>query len=312
VVFDEALVLAQGQVGSMAPGISAQRNPQIIFASSPPMSDSEVLHGLRDRAIDPEPGDRLFYAAWNNPPDTDITDRDAMYRVNPSLGYGRLTEESLMANRKLMSEADFRREHLGIPEQPVAATVGVVADEVWSELADPGSTIDSARRLALDVSPDRRFAAFGAAGRRADGRFHVEIVHHKPGTGWVLDLAKRSWGLRRIPIMIQTGSPAASFIDPLREAGVQVDEVSKADHARAVGQFLDACENDQLRHLGNVSLNSAVRGAVLQPSGDVEVWGRRSSKADISPLVAVTLALGGVPTGAGPSIYEERTLRTVG
>jgi hypothetical protein len=295
IVFDEALVLAQAQIGSMAPGISAQKNPQLIFASSSPKADSAVLHSLRARALEPDAGDRLFYAAWNNPPDTDPTDQEAMYRVNPSLGYGRMTEESLLANRKLMSAAEYLREHMGVPDEPVDVTVsGVIPDEVWSALADPGSQITSNLCIALDVAPDRKWAAFGSAGRRTDGRLHVEIVDRRPGTAWVIERGKDLSG-KYGAIRVQRGSPAESFIPQFRAAGMQVTEVSKAEHAQAVGQVLDAANSDGLRHLAQPTLNAAVQSAQLQVSGDVEVIGRRTSKADVCGFVAVTIAAGGVP-----------------
>lgn len=71
--------------------------------------------------------------------------------------------------------------------------------------------------------------------------------------------------------------------------------MSAREHAQALGQFLDACNDDTLRHLGGSKLNSAVAGAAVRTAGDADMWGRRTSKADITPLVAVTLALGGVP-----------------
>jgi hypothetical protein len=46
-------------------------------------------------------------------------------------------------------------------------------------------------------------------------------------------------------------------------------------------------------------LTAALKGAVLKPSGDATLWSRRSSRVDITPLVAVTVALGGVPAPAG-------------
>lgn len=315
VVFDEALVLEQSQVGAMAPGITAQRNPQLLFASSPPKADSAYLHALRGRALEPKPGDRLYYAAWNNPADTSIEDRDSWYRVNPSLGYGRMTEESLLANRFTMSAEEYMREHMGVPETPTD-DVAVVPN--WAELADVDSRIESHHCLALDVSPDRGFAAFGAAGRRFDGQLHVEAVECRPRTDWVFDVAVASWKLRHLPIRIQTGSPAGSFIAPLREAGVQVVEVSPADHAQAVGQFLDACQAEALHHpatperpTGSALLASAVKNAELRRSGDVDLWARRSPKGNITPLVAVTLALGGVPTDSR-SAYEDKGLEVFG
>ena len=296
IVFDEALVLEQSQVGAQAPGITAQRNPQIIFASSSPLRESEVLHSLRARAEEAEEGDRLFYAAWNNPPDTGVTDRDAMYRVNPSLGCGRMTEESLLANRKLMSTADFLRGHFGVPEEPAEDdSDAIIQPEIWANLADPDSTITHSQQIALDVSsPDRRWASFGAAGKRADGHFHIEAFDSRPGTAWVLERGVELWRRHRCPIRIQTGSPAASFIADLVEAGVKVEEVTERDHAQALGRLLDAVHAGTIHHLGGSNLTKAVERATLRSSGDVELWGRRKMKFDVTPLVAVTLALGGV------------------
>jgi hypothetical protein len=295
IVFDEALVLKHDQVGSMAPGISAQRNPQIIFASSAPKADSEVLHSLRARAVAPEPGDRFFYAAWNNHADVDESDPESWYRVNPSLGYGRMTEDSLNANRRLMSHDEFRREHLGIPEDPIGSGNVAIPADLWESLADEHSSIDSHFAIALEVSPDRKFSSFAVAGRRDDGLFHIDIADRRAGTGWVVARAAELCTKWKTPIRIDKTSPAGAMVSLLVEAGVDVVEVTTADHAKATGQFIDACHSLTLRHLGGTYLRSAVAGAVLRATGDAELWSRRSSKVDVSPLVAATLALGGVP-----------------
>jgi hypothetical protein len=46
-----------------------------------------------------------------------------------------------------------------------------------------------------------------------------------------------------------------------------------------------------VRHLGQPSLTAALSGAAKRQSGDVWLWSRSSSHVDITPLVAVTLAL---------------------
>lgn len=301
IVFDEALVLDDGQVGSMAPGTSAQANPQIIMASSAPKADSVVLHRQRRRALLPEAGDRLFYAGWNNPVGVDVLgDRDAWYRVNPSLGLGRMTEESLHANRKLMDEAEFIREHLGVPEEPVGSG-WIVPEDVWRALVDLGSRIVSHRALALDASPDLRSASLAAAGRDDNGRLFVEVFDRRPMTGWVVDRAVEVWQKSGVPLRVARQGPAGLFIGPLRERGVEVVEVSSLEYGQACGQFLDAALNDGLRHWGDSWLDAALAGAALRESGDTRVWSRKTSRVDISPLVAVTVAVGGVPAIAAPS-----------
>ncbi len=292
VYLDEAFLLSDSTMGALLPTLSARPNPQIWYTSSAPHRDSEVLHRVRARGLAGAES-RLFYAEWSCEPDSDPADRDNWYQANPALGI-RIAEDSIEAELHALGVAEFARERLGIPETP-EDVVSVVPLNLWTAAHDKDSRIETNRQLALDVSPDRRWSSFGAAGRRGDGRLHVETAHREPGTKWVLergvDIAKR-W---EMPIRIDKAGPAAAFISLFREAGVEVVEVSTAEHAQACGQFIDAAVNDGLRHLGQVSLDSALRGAVLRASGDAELWGRRSSKVDITPLVAVTLALGGVP-----------------
>jgi hypothetical protein len=294
VVLDEAFDLEAKAVGAMIPTLSTREMAQVWYASSPPHDDSRVLHGVRRRGRAGE-GGRLAYFEWSNPADVDPADRDAQYAVNPAMGV-RISEDFIDAERELMKDIpeEFLREIMGVAEEPLSDGDGTVP--TWSVLVDADSSIASHHRIALDVSPDRKWASFGAAGRRADGRVHVEAWERRPKTDWVLEVGKASWDLLKIPIRIQTGSPAASFIGPFREQGVEVVEVSAAEHAQALGQFLDACANDGLRHRGGAMLAAAVRGALVRTSGDVDVWARRTSKVDITPLVAVTLAVGGVPS----------------
>ena len=46
-----------------------------------------------------------------------------------------------------------------------------------------------------------------------------------------------------------------------------------------------------LKHLGSPDLWNAIRAAGTRPLGDRWLWSRKKSSADISPLVAATLAL---------------------
>jgi len=65
---------------------------------------------------------------------------------------------------------------------------------------------------------------------------------------------------------------------------------STREVAAACGALVDAAKQDQLRHLGQTELNTAIDGARTRPLGDAWAWARKHSSADISPLVAVTLA----------------------
>jgi hypothetical protein len=61
-------------------------------------------------------------------------------------------------------------------------------------------------------------------------------------------------------------------------------------------------------HTTTAALTAAVRGASRRPMGDAWAWSRKNSLVDISPLVAVTLALWGTAVDDPDSVYEERDL----
>jgi phage terminase large subunit-like protein len=302
IVFDEAMELEARAMGALTPSMSARRKALLVFTSSSPYKHSEQLHRLRSRALSGE-GGRLFYAAWNSDPDVDPRDESNWYRCNPSLEMGDDVRpgkqiEAMRADLDTLTPEIFAVEHLGIPEEPETSSA-VIPLEQWDALEDKASEAVGRVVLALDVSPDRKWSSIAAAGRRDDGLFFVETVARRPGTSWVVgempELLERA-GCESV--RVEKGGPAGSLIAQLAEAGVDVVEVSSSDHARATGQFIDAVLSSQLHHLGQQSLRSAVVGAQLRAAGDAEMWSRRSSKMDITPLVAATLALGGVPEAA--------------
>jgi hypothetical protein len=312
-VYDEAQHIKAEHVAASGPAKLANPNAQSWYAGSGGLEASKQAWQLRKMALRGE-GARLAYTehtaedVWVSETGTvksvrpeNVMSRDVWVGAIPGYGIW-VTDESLEALHLELGGDDelFAREALCVWDTEPGEEVGVIDLDEWSTLADaakddyPGSQIVDRHCFALDVAADRSWAAFGVAGRRSDGLLHVEVVETAKRTGWVVDVGKalfEEWGL---PIRVQKGSPAASFTDELRDAGVDVLEVSVGEFGEAVGRFLDAVENKTLRHTRQGSLFGALKGAVLRSSGDASVWARRTSKADISPLVAVTLALGGV------------------
>jgi hypothetical protein len=293
-VFDEAQILSEKAIDDMVPATNTAANPLLFYIGTPPTpSDpSEVFKMKRAAALAGDLEDTV-YIEFSADRDGDVTDHRQWAKANPSFP-SRTPAAAMERMRQNLSPESFIREALGVWDE--ASKDSVIPN--WVELADlqqPPPAIVSHHRLALDVSPDRRFAAIGAAGRRADGALQVEVAWQQPGTDWIVAKALASWQLLKIPFIVQTGSPAASFIGRFVEAGIGVVEVSQQDHARALGQVLDDAAAGKLRHINNLSLNAAVDSADVRWSGDNQVWARRTSKVNITPLVAVTLAAGAVP-----------------
>ena len=76
-------------------------------------------------------------------------------------------------------------------------------------------------------------------------------------------------------------------------AGLEVEPVTTGEHCRACGIFYDSVVEGTLRHLNDTLLSAALAAAERRSVGDSWLWSRAATGADISPLVAVTLALAG-------------------
>jgi hypothetical protein len=80
-------------------------------------------------------------------------------------------------------------------------------------------------------------------------------------------------------------------VGALEDAGLRVRTVSGSEHAGACGKLLDLVAEQGFRHLGQLELLAALRGAKSKPVGDAWVWSRKASSGDAALVVAMTLAL---------------------
>lgn len=287
---DEAYDLDDRDLEALLPTLSTSPNPQAWYTSSEGRSDSLRLRAVQDRGR--AGGDSsLCYLEWSAPRAADLDDRTVWAQANPSLGI-RIEEETLAGFRASLSDDGFAREHLGI--DGVGSKVWVVDQVRWTAALDPESTAAAGLRFAVDVSPDRTSASIAAAARRSDGLWHVELVDRRSGRdpSWVVpELVRMQAEHRAGPVVVDAGAPAGSLVRPLREAGAVVDEYGVREYGRACGRIHDEVIGGRLRHLGQPDLDAALGGARRRTLGDSWAWARRDAAVDITPLVAVTLAL---------------------
>jgi len=227
---------------------NARPNPQTWAFSNAGDDKSIVLNTLRDAAVAAieNPAEDIFaqlaempeLAAlateaaesfglfeWSAPDDVKCTciergpgrphdaqcrlwDRQAWAQANPSLGYT-ITEATIASDLMTDPEEIFRTEvlcqrvpDLAPPKIPIANWVGC---------QDPLSSIAGHVVLTWEVSWDRECGAILAAGFRADGMPHLEMVEHRPGVDWI---AERF-------VQIATRQPtAADVYDPVSPGAV--------------------------------------------------------------------------------------------
>lgn len=306
-VLDEAYALTEAHMEALLPTLSARPNSQIWYTSSPPLdaASGEPLFKVKDRAEAGEPG--LAYFDWSAEPGVDLDDRTVWEATNPALGI-RISEESIARERSQFTDVGFGRERLCIwPPRPKDGWA-VIPEEDWRLCVDLMGEVGDPVAFAIDVAPDRSYTSIAMAGRRPDGLGQVEVADHRPGTAWVparvLELRER-W--KPCVIVLDVIGPGGSLAPDIEAQGldvakpIELEKPSARDVAAACGAFWDAVSGvDEdglprrtLRHRDQAELATALAGAAKRTLGDAWAWSRRDTTVDISPLVAVTLALWG-------------------
>lgn len=305
-LLDEAMILQEAAHGALLPTLSARPNPQVWYLGSA-VDQAVHDHGVvfarvRERGHAGEDGALAWFeysTGHDHPddvPDGVLDDVEWWRRANPAAGI-RITDEHIALERQSLATRTFCVERLGVGDWPATAAGGqsVFSIDVWRSLEDRDSVPQDPVWLAFDVSPDRSWGSIGVAGIRDDGLVHIEVVDRQPGVGW---MAARIQELvaRHNPsgVVCDARGPAAAIIAKLEAAGVDVDVTDAQEMTRACGVLFDLVQERDVRHLGSGDLESAVKGAGQRTVGDAWAWSRRSSSVDITPLVAVTLAVGRV------------------
>lgn len=319
-VLDEAQELSDEALEALMPTIASgpAGDPQLIMTGTPPDPGSAAGEVFRRTHKDAHDGvdESLWWAEWavqvEDGVDIDIDDESYWYATNPALG-SRMSIDTVRSERAAMSDVSFRRERLGIWEEE--RTARVIPFEDWDACADP-NIIDDGEPVvfAVDVSPARDAASIVAAGMDVEGRVWLDVVENRRGTPtWVIPRLKAI--LAKQParaLLIDVISPAASLIEPLEAEGVKVSRIGSNILSAACGQFFDLVMSHELRHLDQVPLNLAVAAARKRKLGDAWAWNRLHNDADITPLVAATLALTGRTYGKSKKpVRELRKQRVV-
>jgi len=317
-ILDEDMLLGDTEMDALLPTMAAVGNPQIWYLGSAGIGSPSVQLGrLRRRAMaaletgTPDPS--LAYFEWSVDPHADecpadcqvhddVASDEAVLKSNPGVGF-RLTLDKVAKERATMSKDGYARERLGVGDYPSdeADSWQVIGEDAWRALADADSGPEGQVAFAIDMTPERSHAAIAVAGAWRGGT-HVEVVEHRPGTGWLLDRAEelhKRWKPKCW--VVDGGGPAGSIIEQLQQRlGVEVVQPKAREIASACGQFYDAVTEQNLSHLDQAPLATALAGAQKRPLGDAWAWARRGVNVDISPLVASTLAKWGLGAEVEP------------
>lgn len=336
--------------GSVSKTKNAIFNSQLWGISSAGDAKSVVLRALRDGAIKTIEAFEQYVESglqsleefanshdvatalfeWSAPEDAELLDVEGILQANPSVGYNPMFFDSIWSD--LLGDEDEATKRTEILGQWVTSMiVPYLPGEEWSEAADApevdergrivheGSTIaaGSRRVLGVDVSGDRKMTYIGVAGFRSDELAHVEVIAQRPGMMWVvpcLEQVRAKTGINEVALQGR-GCAAADLIEPLRKAGFTVHEIVGTPMLNSAGRLHDGVRDGTVRHRNQPVLNMAAENGTTRNLSGMPVWDREKAPVDVSPIVAVTMALyallaieGEEPT---ESAYEDHDLLVV-
>lgn len=314
-VFDEAQILDTKSLEDMVAATNQARHEHgalLFYMGTPPKpSDpSEAFTERRKEAWSGESEDAIWLEIGADPK-SDVNDRAQYPLMNPSYPKRTPLESMLRLRKNLKNEDSWNREGRGIWDDDGRQLI--IPLDKWLLLADasefPAPHVGKVV-LAVDTDPDRARTTIAAAGPRAEGPPLIEITSSKdgsadnrPGVDWaearIIEICANQ-GVAAV--VIDEMSAAASLIPALVAANLPVVTTNSRKLAQACGQFYDAAvETGELVHLDDPLLLTALRAATKRNVSDAWAWDRKKPTADITPLVAVTLALWGWTTeGAAP------------
>jgi phage terminase large subunit-like protein len=270
---------------ALIPAMATVASAQTLSASTAGTADSVAWNAkleLGRSAVRAGRRSGVAFFEWSAEPDADPADPATWWSCMPALGrtIGLPVVEHAYETLKL---DEFRRAFLNIA---TAAEERLIPQTAWDLVCTPDVEA-TAVVFGLDVNPERSAAAIVAAGPGV-----VEVVDYRAGVGWLVERVVELHGRYRAPFALDVAGPAGSFLADLQRAQVPLLEVSGRDLPRMAGGFYDQVVNGTVRIRRHEALDTAAAAAARRPVGDAWTWGRKSSAADISPLVAATVALG--------------------
>ncbi len=271
---------------SLVPAMATRPAAQMLTTSTMGTDESLPLNRAVERGrLAVELGERsgVAYFEWSAAPDDDPDDPATWWRCMPALGFT-ITEPVVAHARATLPPGEFSRAFQNVRTK---SDDRVLPAAPWNAVCDDTASPEGQPVFALDVNPERSAAAIVAASAGV-----AELVEYRNTTGWIVGRAQElseRWSAPRW--VVDSTGPAASFIPELERAGLDVQAASAKDLVVACGQFYDGVIEQRIRIRRHARFDEAAAGAAKRSSGDAWAWTRKSAAADISPLVAATLAL---------------------
>jgi phage terminase large subunit-like protein len=271
--------------------LMAAKNPQVNCFSNAGDSHSVVLNLLKERGMAAAAGavDDIGYFEWSSP--TEVLSIENAAYANPGLGITIHPD-----NIKAVFNDPIEVVMTEVLCRWVQTISSVVGSAEWNDCLDEEIDLDPEKLtwMAIDCSPDRRFAALVAAQKLGDEKFIVKLLHTWENSVQLddreiaNDAAKycREYPIEHLLYSRRTSGAVAARMQP---AGIPIYDMD-SDYPQSCDEMLGAINSGRLKHRGQSELTTQMLSAVQLRRGDGGwVLGRRASQSAIPACVATAL-----------------------
>ena len=269
---------------AMIPAMATKASAQLWIVSTAGTEESVYLRrkiALGRQAVEDGLDRDIAYFSWGAAEDADIDDPATWYAAIPALGHT-ISEQVVRQARLTMTENDFRRSWLNqwtkTDERVISAAM---LENCLRPIAPDGQLV-----FAADISLDRAVGSIVCA----DEHGRVELIDNQPGTTWMLDrlanLVKKHGGR----VVIDGYGPAGLLGDDLERLKIPVVKYATRDLCYASNALYDALINQTIQIRPHTKIDESCAAARKKPVGSSWLWSRADPAADLTPLLAMTIA----------------------
>jgi len=271
--------------------LMAAKNPQVNCFSNAGDSHSVVLNLLKERGMAASAGavDDIGYFEWSSP--TEVLSIENAAYANPGLGITIHPD-----NIKAVFNDPIEVVMTEVLCRWVQTISSVVGSAEWNDCLDEEIDLDPEKLtwMAIDCSPDRRYAALVAAQKLGDEKFIVKLLHTWENSVQLddreiaNDAAKycREYPIEYLLYSRRTSGAVAARMQP---AGIPIYDMDP-NYPQSCDEMLGAINSGRLKHRGQSELTTQMLSAVQLRRGDGGwVLGRRASQSAIPACVATAL-----------------------
>lgn len=298
-VFDEAGELDLAKSADILEGVlplmDTRPQGQIVFAGTPAKQraglfwdqleearEDPAAHGIVDYSIRDE------VDPWTEEGELD---QAVLLATHPGLTSGLTTLPKMLKRAKQMDRGSFEREYLC--RFPYSADTRAISAEDWEALERAQVAVRPERfAVAFDCAPDGSRASVVAAWRDEDGVPFAEVIDHRAGTKWV---AQTLASLRNTATQIVYDGIGANALPAeqvaLRRDGTRAVALKYSDVLAAAALLNTEITAHRLRVPEDPVLDDAAAAATWRQTERGRLFGRSTSLADVTALVAASMAL---------------------